>query len=356
MSVSNNTIYQNISILRKTLVNVGLSGDLIKTVPKRGFMILSESFADFVSNSGTENNSSVTSDNKNRARRLLSKTVTPLGSFISISIILCSLSFFVAFHLTVYKKTNNLKYIYPDFYELHQYGDCHLYRNKSVRDNFFLKILLWIMGSNVASKNGGIFLTILPHHELLYCVVHLIYFPLKKMEALFASQIITIKVIIMSKVSRLKAVICISLMIASCFMGYLYAMSDRTKDGFFCTSDGSFHTQNKTLSAVINFHMQDGEGFMTLEGKYFENDNKVSNVSLQRQFSYTEKNGEYLLTQDGNDVLEVSEGDKNILKQFIADFYFTKNTGAHHTRIKKLRNNLWIFTPAPVPYFVCADY
>lgn len=160
----------------------------------------------------------------------------------------------------------------------------------------------------------------------------------------------------MSKVSQLKSIICIILIIASCFFGYLYAVSKRTKDGFFCTSDVRFHTQNKTLSAVINFHLQDGQGFMTLDGEYFENDNKISEVSLQRQFSYTEKNGDYLLTKNKNDVLELTEMDKNILKQFIPDFYVTKGAKVHHIRVKKLRDGLWIFTTAPVPYFVCSDY
>ncbi|MCP2124509.1 UNVERIFIED_ORG: hypothetical protein J2Y93_004667 [Pantoea agglomerans] len=159
----------------------------------------------------------------------------------------------------------------------------------------------------------------------------------------------------MAKVSKLKTIVCFSLVIASCFLGYLYAVSKRTKDGFFCTSDVRFHTQNKTLSSVINFHMQDGQGFMTLYGEYFDN-NKILKVSLKRQFSYTEKNGDYLLTQNNNDELEVSERDRDILKQFIPDFYLINGAKAHHIRVKKLTNDLWIFTTAPVPYFVCSDY
>lgn len=39
MEVSPNTVYQNISILRKSLVSLGLTGEIITTVPKRGFVI-----------------------------------------------------------------------------------------------------------------------------------------------------------------------------------------------------------------------------------------------------------------------------------------------------------------------------
>lgn len=157
-------------------------------------------------------------------------------------------------------------------------------------------------------------------------------------------------------IKKNKALVCMLLMTAAFFMGYIYAVSKKPNDGFFCTSEVNFHTNNKQLSAAINFHMQDGLGFLTISGDYFENAIKLSAISLQKQFNYTERNGEYLLTQNNHGVLEVSEADKNILKEFFPDFYLTRDVKSHHVRIKKLRSELWIFTTAPVPYFVCTDY
>ncbi|MQK22569.1 transcriptional regulator, partial [Escherichia coli] len=42
MSVTPNTLYQNISLLRKSLNRFNVNGTLIQTIPKRGFMIADE--------------------------------------------------------------------------------------------------------------------------------------------------------------------------------------------------------------------------------------------------------------------------------------------------------------------------
>ncbi|EQA1624958.1 hypothetical protein V5K00_RS23005 [Enterobacter asburiae] len=157
-------------------------------------------------------------------------------------------------------------------------------------------------------------------------------------------------------VKKRKTMICILLIAVTFFWCYLYSVSKKTKDGFFCTSDANFHTKNKTLSATINFHLQYGQGFLALNGDYLENGIKVSEVSLQKQFNYTERDGEYLFTQNNDGVLELSEMDRGILKDFIPEFYLARDEKIHHVRIKKLSNGLWIFTTAPVPYFVCSDY
>lgn len=158
------------------------------------------------------------------------------------------------------------------------------------------------------------------------------------------------------KLTKIKIIVGIFVMAVSCFSGYRYAVSEKADDGFFCTSDANFHESTKTLNATINFHMQEGQGFLTLEGAYYESKIKISTLSLRKQFSYHEKYGEYLMTQNSSGVLEVSEKDRMILKEFLPEFYINNNIPYHHERIKKLRKGLWIFTTTPVPDFVCTDY
>lgn len=129
-----------------------------------------------------------------------------------------------------------------------------------------------------------------------------------------------------------------------------------SNDDFFCTSDASIHSGNDVLDMTINFHMQGGNGFLTLKGLYSNNENKKTHVSLHKSFSYTDNDGEFLFRQANNGVLEVSDVDKDILREFIPDFYLTNTIPTHHVRIKNLRNRLWLFTTAPVPYFACAEY
>jgi|GEM_PF-2046136 len=170
-----------------------------------------------------------------------------------------------------------------------------------------------------------------------------------------AFQIIIFKMMMMTE-NKFHKMTCIALIIVSCVLGYFYAVSKRPDDGFFCTSDAIFHARNKTLNAVMNFHMQDGQGFLTLSGEYYENDLKTSTLSLQKEFNYSESNGEYILTQKDKGVLDVSEADKAILTEFIPDFYLTTSIPVHHIRIKELRRGMWIFTTTPVPYLTCTDY
>lgn len=158
------------------------------------------------------------------------------------------------------------------------------------------------------------------------------------------------------KITINKHLFYIIIILASILGGYLYALNERVDDGFFCTSDVKLHVNNKTLNAAINFHMQNGYGLFILKGNYRESNNESAEVSLLKKFSYSEKNGEYLLTQSKSEVLEVSEKDRGILKEFIPEFYLTNNIQFHHIRIKNLRKGVWILTTAPVPYFVCTDY
>lgn len=140
MNVSTNTVYQNVSILRKALVNFGLAGDIIKTVPKRGFVVLAESFSEFESNQ--EYIADVASVKKNTPPIIMEpasgQKITIRGvTSVLVSTALCLLIFYGAYFLTERSEKNQSRYIYPEFTELHQPGDCHVYRNKSVRNNGF---------------------------------------------------------------------------------------------------------------------------------------------------------------------------------------------------------------------------
>jgi hypothetical protein len=153
-----------------------------------------------------------------------------------------------------------------------------------------------------------------------------------------------------------KNITLIILITAASISGYLYSINQKPNDGFFCTTDVNFYENNKKLSSSINFHMENGRGFLTLNGDYFINEHKITSVSLLKEFSYLEVDGEYSLSQINNGVLEVSEDDRRILSEFIPLFYLTKDIKTHHIRIKSIRKGVWIFTTAPVPNFVCTDY
>jgi hypothetical protein len=138
--------------------------------------------------------------------------------------------------------------------------------------------------------------------------------------------------------------------------GFFYGQYNKTKDGFFCTANTSINSGEDSLSMTINFHMQDGVGYMTLKGIMNKSNSGISKTSLLKHFRYSENDGEFLLSQVPDGVLEVSEKDRVLLQEFIPDFYLTNNVPTHHVRIKELRKGLWIFTTAPVPYLVCAEY
>ncbi|EJC0563357.1 hypothetical protein MX054_000105 [Enterobacter cloacae] len=156
--------------------------------------------------------------------------------------------------------------------------------------------------------------------------------------------------------SSLKYIIAVIIIISTGVAGYLGSKSYTTSDGFYCTANVNLHKHNNMLSAVLNYHMEDGQGFLTLNGEYYENEIKTADVSLSKQFRYSERHGEYILSQKPDGILDVTPEDKSILVDFIPDFYLTSSIPSHHIRIKNLKKGAWIFTTAPVPYFVCTDY
>lgn len=144
MNVSTNAIYQNISILRKSLASYGLSEDIIRTIPKRGFVILSGNITGLEIVSETEKNNELNFVevtpliNEMGARIEKCLKFKKVISFLTVAMI-CALSFYGTYIITSNNETYGSKYIYPDFIELNQDTDCHVFRNKSVRNDIFFK-------------------------------------------------------------------------------------------------------------------------------------------------------------------------------------------------------------------------
>lgn len=139
--------------------------------------------------------------------------------------------------------------------------------------------------------------------------------------------------------------------------GYFLSYKQRyQKDYFFCSSTLQIHSGNERLSLFINFNMNHGDGFTSMNGIFYKEGIKKSNVNLEKEFNYKQIDGEFIFTQKQNGVLELNDSDREILKKYLPDFYITKASGAHHVRIKKLRAGVWIFTTTPVPYLVCTEY
>jgi DNA-binding winged helix-turn-helix (wHTH) protein len=141
MTVSSNTIYQNISLLRKSLINFGLSTDFIKTVPKRGFVILDNKFSE-ISNHIEDVNTPGIKENRyevheEKISHIIRESKTRILFFFIVLILTCSTLFLVTYHLITVDEIDNSPYIYPDFTKINTSGGCHIFRNKSLLNDMF---------------------------------------------------------------------------------------------------------------------------------------------------------------------------------------------------------------------------
>ncbi|TDS84873.1 hypothetical protein EDF78_11922 [Rahnella sp. BIGb0236] len=140
-------------------------------------------------------------------------------------------------------------------------------------------------------------------------------------------------------------------------MGYL--LSKKTlydKDTFFCTSNFTIHNGNEILRLSINFNLNHGTGFTTMNGALYRNGIKASDINIEKEFLYTQLDGEFAFAQKPQGVLELNNSDMTVLKKYLPDFYITNTAGTHHVRIKTIKPGVWIFTTTPTPYLVCSEY
>ena len=144
VTVSPNTIYQNISILRKTLIKFKISSEFIKTVPKRGFVIIGNKFSEI--NTDEEDERIDFEEKKNPTQGLKlpfreSINKKNLSMFFSVVmiILICGATYFFKNQGVTGKEINIPPYIYPEFTKVNKKDECHLFRNKSlISDDFFM--------------------------------------------------------------------------------------------------------------------------------------------------------------------------------------------------------------------------
>ncbi|WP_395489516.1 transcriptional regulator [Cedecea davisae] len=148
MSVSPNTIYQNISILRKSLIKFGLACDFIKTVPKRGFVVLGDQFSEMENNEKKASIPEATDTQPGIEKQTIrddseKKTQTSPNVLFFLSIISVSfILFYASYQFTLRNEIENSPYIYPELTQLNISGKCHLFRNKSLASDLdFIKFI-----------------------------------------------------------------------------------------------------------------------------------------------------------------------------------------------------------------------
>lgn len=143
MNVSSNTLYQNISILRKSFSELGIEKEIIKTVPKRGFIITSANIEFEKESDDTVNDTAIRKSNFSNSKskdkfrsHMLSFKYLPF-TLLLIAICIISYEVFHSSYFSIVPHYNPVKY--KSFSE---FNGCHLFRNSSLRgDDFFKEII-----------------------------------------------------------------------------------------------------------------------------------------------------------------------------------------------------------------------
>lgn len=161
----------------------------------------------------------------------------------------------------------------------------------------------------------------------------------------------------MFKIKKINYLLALALLLFSGVCGYFLSKNEqRQKDTFFCTSNFTLHSGNEKLSLSVNFNLNHGDGFANMDGVFFRDGIPKSNISLHKEFTYNQEDGEFVFEQKIGGVMELNGSDPYVLKKYLPDFYFTKDTGTHHVRIKTIRPGVWIITTTPTPYLICTEY
>jgi DNA-binding winged helix-turn-helix (wHTH) protein len=146
MNVSPNTVYQNMSLLRKSLESLGLPGNMIKTVPKRGFVIPESFPVEFTDEHpkidaaseeempDIENSAPSAlplSLKENKRAQVINKIVFPIT---------CVIVFYFTYLISNYVGEDTIPdYIAPEYVRITSPGDCNIFRNRSLREDGFFK-------------------------------------------------------------------------------------------------------------------------------------------------------------------------------------------------------------------------
>lgn len=155
MMVSPNTLYQNMSILRKALVSLGVSDEMIKTVPKRGFVISSAFPVEFIYevdevDEVDDYSPTITVDiiQPDETEEITTARLThfrhsfPYLRWGTLAVCCLIVFYFVYFLTKLWNEDIIPQYIGPDFTKVENIEDCQVYRNYSLRsDAFFTQFL-----------------------------------------------------------------------------------------------------------------------------------------------------------------------------------------------------------------------
>lgn len=153
MMVSPNTLYQNMSILRKALVASGVSEEMIKTIPKRGFTIPASFPVECLYEaSPAEAESDLVEDEKQPVPEVPPSAsssfprsvagavrITPLLRKVLFAAACCAV-FAIAYGVSNQLGEDSIPaYIAPEFVKIDSVEDCQVFRNYSLRSNDFFK-------------------------------------------------------------------------------------------------------------------------------------------------------------------------------------------------------------------------
>lgn len=137
MHVSASTLYQNISLIRKTLFRAGVQKEIVKTLPKRGFIVPADVLLYVNKNkvqakTGLNHESNVVHAEPQIGYRGKLLTFIKRYSFYIIV-------YLILFILLLTFPKNEEKISFDNYKSFMDIDDCHIYRNITIRDDDFYK-------------------------------------------------------------------------------------------------------------------------------------------------------------------------------------------------------------------------
>lgn len=92
------------------------------------------------------------------------------------------------------------------------------------------------------------------------------------------------------KRNHLRYALMLAALLACAALGYFFSKKTvYREESFFCTSSFTLHSGSEMLSLSINFNLNHGDGFTTMNGTFFRDGLKQSHISLEKEFLYTQK-------------------------------------------------------------------